>query len=170
MTIQYTVAPCPLGYMLLAAGERGLQKLSLGDSEAALLEEFAAANADAERQRDDAALGKWRGAITAFLEGAQPLLGLPLDIAGSAFQRKVWRELRAIPAGETRSYSAIAAAIGQPTAARAVANACARNPAAILIPCHRAVRRDGSLGGYRWGIERKRALLAREREYQRSPR
>ena len=104
--------------------------------------------------------------IIAFLEGWQPDLDLPLDVRATAFQLKVWEKLQAIPVGETRSYSEIAAAIGQPTATRAVANACAKNPVALVIPCHRIIRMDKSLGGYRWGIERKRAILERERQYR----
>ena len=104
----------------------------------------------------------------AFLDGTQPKLDLPLDLRATAFQLKVWRALQAIPVGETRSYGEIAAAIGQPSASRAVANACANNPVALVIPCHRIIRKDGQMGGYRWGIERKRALLAREQDYSRS--
>jgi AraC family transcriptional regulator of adaptative response/methylated-DNA-[protein]-cysteine methyltransferase len=104
--------------------------------------------------------------IIAYLEGWQPNLELPLDLRATAFQLKVWAELQAIPVGETRSYSEVAAAIGQPSASRAVANACARNPVALVIPCHRIIRADKSLGGYRWGIERKRALLEAERQYR----
>jgi len=104
--------------------------------------------------------------IIAYLEGWQPNLDLPLHLRATAFQLKVWRELQAIPVGETRSYSEVAAAIGQPTASRAVANACARNPVALVIPCHRIIRADKRLGGYRWGLERKRALLERERQYR----
>ena len=101
--------------------------------------------------------------IIAYLEAGQPPLDLPLDIQATAFQIKVWQQLRQIPLGETRSYSEIAAAIGQPGASRAVARACASNPAALVIPCHRIIRKDKGLGGYRWGIDRKQALLDRER-------
>ena len=100
--------------------------------------------------------------------GWQPHLDLPLDLRATAFQLRVWQQLQAIPVGETRSYSEIAEAIGQPSASRAVANACAANPVALVIPCHRIIRVDKRLGGYRWGIERKRALLDRERAYKES--
>ena len=102
--------------------------------------------------------------ILKYLDGQQPHLDLPLDVQASAFRWRVWQELQAIPYGSTRSYSEIAQAIGQPKAVRAVANACANNPVSLVTPCHRVVRGDGGLGGYRWGIERKRQLLAQEKE------
>ncbi len=166
MAILYSVVPCSLGLMLVAVTERGLCKISLGDSADPLINDFAAEFAKAERQRDDETLGYWVNEILAYLDGWQPQLNLPLDLRATAFQLKVWRALQAIPVGETRSYGDIADAIGQPTASRAVANACARNPVALVIPCHRIIRRDGSLGGYRWGIDRKRALLEREQAYK----
>jgi AraC family transcriptional regulator of adaptative response/methylated-DNA-[protein]-cysteine methyltransferase len=160
--IAYTIAPCPLGLLLVAATARGICKVGLGDDAAALeadlRREFPAATA----RRDDAALGPWIAAILAHLRGEQPHLDLPLDIRATAFQRKVWEALRAIPYGETRSYTEVARGIGQPAAQRAVARACATNPVALVIPCHRVVREDGGLGGYRWGLARKRALLAGE--------
>ncbi len=170
MTIFYSVAPCPLGQVLLGVTERGICKLSLGDCAAPLLADFESEFARAERVRDDSGLGYWLEQILAYLKGWQPNLDLPLDLRATAFQLKVWQQLQAIPVGETRSYSEIAAAIGQPTASRAVANACAKNPVALVIPCHRIIRRDGGLGGYRWGIERKRALLDGERSFKDSPR
>ncbi len=166
MTIFYSLAPCPLGRLLLAATERGVCKVSLGDDDAALIADLEAEFARAERLRDDEGIGFWLQRIIAFLEGWQPQLDLPLDLRATAFQLKVWQQLQAIPLGETRSYSEIAAAMGQPSASRAVANACAKNPVALVIPCHRVIRKDRELGGYRWGIERKRALLAQEQEYQ----
>jgi len=116
----------------------------------------------AEIRRDRGPLGRWVGAILRHLEGRAPHLDLPLDVRATAFQRAVWEALRKIPYGSTRSYAQIARAIGRPRATRAVARACATNPAAIVIPCHRVLRKDGDLGGYRWGIRRKRALLERE--------
>src|SRR5439155_1548580 len=101
-------------------------------------------------------------AILAYLDGSEPSLALPLDIRATAFQRRVWQELQRIPYGETRSYADVARRIGSPTASRAVARACATNPAALIIPCHRVIREDGDLGGYRWGVERKRSLLRKE--------
>ena len=162
MTIFYSAVPCPLGFLLVGATERGLCKLSLGDEPQPLVDDLAAEFAIAERIKDDEGVGHWVGRVIAYLEGWQPNLDLPLDIRATAFQLKVWRELQAIPAGETRSYSQVASAIGKPTASRAVANACARNPVALVIPCHRVIRADSSLGGYRWGLERKRALLEAE--------
>ena len=170
MTIFYSAVSCPLGWLLVAATERGVCKVSLGDAPQPLIEHLAAEFPAAERLRDDDGVGYWSGRIIAYLEGWQPDINLPLDLRATAFQLKVWRELQAIPLGETRSYSEVAAAIGQPSASRAVANACARNPVALVIPCHRIIRADKGLGGYRWGIERKRALLERERQYRESGR
>ena len=166
MTIFYSVQPCPLGQLLVAVTERGICKISLGDSASALIADMEAEFAQAERIPDDEGLGYWVEKIIAYLEGRQPQLDLPLDVRATAFQIKVWQQLQRIPVGETRSYSEIAAAVGQPRASRAVANACASNPVALVIPCHRIIRKDKSLGGYRWGIERKQALLERERNYQ----
>jgi len=160
--INYAVVGCAHGRLLVAATGRGLCAVRLGDSdeelEGALLAEFRAA----EIHKDAAALDEWVGAILRHLGGQQTSLDLPLDVRATAFQRRVWEELRRIPYGGTRSYGDIARAIGQPTATRAVARACAANPVALVTPCHRVVREDGSLGGYRWGLERKRALLAGE--------
>ncbi len=162
MTIFYSVHPCPLGKLLVAVTERGICKISLGDSAEALTADMEVEFAQAERIRDDEGLGYWVGQIIAYLEDGQPQLDLPLDVRATAFQIKVWQQLQQIPVGETRSYGEIAAAIGQPKASRAVARACASNPVALAIPCHRIIRKDKSLGGYRWGIERKRAILKRE--------
>ncbi len=166
MTIFYSVRPCPLGKLLVAVTERGICKVSLGDSAEALTADMEAEFAQAERTADDERLACWIDQIIAYLEGRQPRLDLPLDVRATAFQIKVWQQLRQIPIGETRSYSQIAAAIGQPEASRAVARACASNPAALVIPCHRIIRKDKGLGGYRWGIERKQALLDREQNGQ----
>ena len=166
MTVFYSAVPCPLGFLLVAVTERGICKLSLGDAPALLIADLEAEFDRAERIPDDEGVGYWVERIIAYLEGWQPNLNLPLDLRATAFQLKVWSELQAIPVGETRSYSEVAAAIGQPTASRAVANACARNPVALVIPCHRIIRADKRLGGYRWGIERKRAILERERQYR----
>ena len=168
MTIFFSVVPCALGQLLVGVTDRGICKLSLGDDPAELISDLDAEFARAERVRDDEGVGYWVEKIIAYLEGWQPHLDLPLDLRATAFQLKVWQQLQAIPVGETRSYSEIAAAIGQPSASRAVANACAANPVALVIPCHRIIRMDKRLGGYRWGIERKRALLDRERAYKES--
>jgi AraC family transcriptional regulator of adaptative response/methylated-DNA-[protein]-cysteine methyltransferase len=114
-------------------------------------------------RRDDAALGAWVRDVLGLIDGSHPHLDLPLDIRATAFQRQVWTRLQAIPRGETLSYAAIAADLGQPKAARAVGRACAVNPVSLVVPCHRAVATDGQMRGYRWGIGRKRALLERER-------
>lgn len=166
LTIFYSVLPCPLGWLLVGATDRGICKLSLGDASAALIADFADEFAKAERLRDDEGLGAWTSQVIAWLEGWQPALDLPLDLRATAFQHRVWAALQAIPVGETRSYSEIAASIGQPKATRAVAQACARNPVALVIPCHRVVRKDGELGGYRWGIGRKRRLLEAEARHK----
>src|SRR5262245_28796064 len=146
--VLYTLADCPLGRLLLAATERGVCAVSIGDRdrdlEKFLRREFPAATLE----RDDEVLRTWLEALLAHLAGAQPHLDLPLDVRATAFQRRVWEELCRIPYGETRSYQEVAAAIGQPTAVRAVARACATNPVAVVIPCHRVIRSDGSLGGY----------------------
>ena len=163
MTIFYSIADCPLGQLLVAATERGLCRLSLGDCAEELETDLAREFAAAERLRDDDCVGVYLQKIIAWLDDPLPQLDLPLDIRATAFQIKVWRALQAIPIGETRSYSQIAAAINQPSAVRAVATACASNPVALVIPCHRVIRLDKSLGGYRWGIERKRALLEMEK-------
>ena len=163
LSIGYTSALCPLGRVLLAGGPNGLRALFLGDSDAALDAELRNEFPTAELRRDEAGMNPWVIAIVDHLSGRQPLLDLPLDVCATAFQWRVWRELQTIPYGETRSYSAIARALGKPSAVRAVARACAANPVPLVVPCHRVVREDGSLGGYRWGLERKRVLLAQEK-------
>lgn len=160
--IAYATAPCALGRLLLAATDRGICAVRFGDSEAglvqALREEFPAA----DLRRAETELGTWLTALLAYLDGQNTSVDLPLDVRATAFQRRVWEALRAIPYAKTRTYVEVAAAIGQPAAVRAVARACAANPAALVIPCHRVIRSDGSLGGHRWGLARKRALLAQE--------
>jgi AraC family transcriptional regulator of adaptative response/methylated-DNA-[protein]-cysteine methyltransferase len=162
MSIRYTIADCPLGRLLVGATEKGICAVSLGDDDTALAAWLAAEYPAAEIRPDTGRLGQWVGALVSHLSGREPHLGLPVDVRATAFQRQVWEALGAIPAGSTRTYRQIAQAIGRPTAARAVARACATNPVAVVIPCHRVVRGDGGLGGYRWGLERKRALLDRE--------
>ncbi|HEV2177446.1 MAG TPA: methylated-DNA--[protein]-cysteine S-methyltransferase [Candidatus Sulfopaludibacter sp.] len=180
MDIRYTVVECPLGRLLVAATDRGICSVCLGDSGAALETVLRAEYPEARISRitrisrirksgggsqSDSApdgLGRWAPALVRHLEGKLPSLDLPVDVRATAFQWRVWRELQTIPYGSTRSYSEVARAMGQPAAVRAVARACATNPVAVVIPCHRVVRGDGSLGGYRWGLERKRMLLERE--------
>lgn len=166
MTIFYSVVDCPLGQLLVGVTERGICKISLGDSSDELIQLMDKEFALAERILDDEGVGYWVEKIIAYLEGWQPNLDLPLDIRATAFQLKVWQQLQKIPVGETRTYSDIAEAIGQPTANRAVANACGSNPVALVIPCHRIIRKDKGLGGYRWGIDRKEALLEQEKIYR----
>jgi AraC family transcriptional regulator of adaptative response/methylated-DNA-[protein]-cysteine methyltransferase len=165
--IAYVTRPTSLGTLLVAATERGVCRVSLGDNaaalEAALLAEFPQARIVQDKSGQ---LHGWVGAILAYLDGREPHLDLPLDIRATAFQRRVWQELQRIPLGKTRSYAEVARRIGAPTGTRAVARACGSNPAALIIPCHRVVRENGDLGGYRWGVERKRALLERERDVE----
>ena len=162
MQLRYTIVDSPLGRLLVAGSERGVSAVSLGESDAVLerllREEYPAAYI----VRDDAALSAWVRAIVRHLKGRQPHLHLPLDVQATAFQWRVWQELRKIPYGKTRSYGEVARAIGRPSAVRAVARAIATNPVAIIVPCHRVIGSDGSLTGYRWGVPRKRALLAKE--------
>ncbi len=162
LRIAYAIVASPLGRLLVAGTEQGICRVGLADEdevlEATLRQEFPAA----ELYQDSQQLHPWLEAVVRHLEGKQPHLDLPLAMRATAFQWRVWEELRAIPYGQTRSYSEIARAIGQPSARRAVAQACKQNPVPLVIPCHRVVRDDGSPGGYRWGIERKRRLLEQE--------
>jgi AraC family transcriptional regulator, regulatory protein of adaptative response / methylated-DNA-[protein]-cysteine methyltransferase len=162
--IDFAIADSPLGRLLVGATERGICAVSLGSGDRGLEDWLRQEYSAATIRRDDARLGVWVAAILAHLEGKEPDLSLPLDLQATGFQWRVWRELQKIPYGATASYSAIARRIGQPTAARAVASACADNPAALIIPCHRVTRSDGAAGGYRWGAERKAKLLAREKK------
>lgn len=164
-TIRYVVVPSPLGQLLVAATDRGICRISLGESAAPLERDLRKEFPAATITSDAGGLNAWVNAIVRHLEGREPHLDLPLDIRATAFQQRVWAALKKIPYGATRSYLAVAKAIHQPRATRAVAKACATNPVAIAIPCHRVVREDGELGGYRWGIERKRQLLERESSY-----
>jgi AraC family transcriptional regulator of adaptative response/methylated-DNA-[protein]-cysteine methyltransferase len=164
MEIHYTIVDSALGRLLVGATERGLCAVSLGANDTALERALAHEYPAAARRRDDAGLGAWAQAIVAGVAAGRPPRDLPLDVQGTAFQRRVWEALRAIPPGETRAYGELARALGQPAAARAVAGACAANHVALVIPCHRVVRGDGELGGYKWGVERKEQLLAREKQ------
>jgi AraC family transcriptional regulator, regulatory protein of adaptative response / methylated-DNA-[protein]-cysteine methyltransferase len=161
-TIHYTAVPTSLGLLLVAVTERGVCSVSLGDDEAALVEVLRGEYPAAELARATDADDRLVDAVVAHVEGRSGVDELPLDVRATAFQLQVWRALQRIPEGATRSYQAVAEELGRPTAARAVARACASNRIAVLIPCHRVVRGDGALGGYRWGIARKAALLARE--------
>jgi AraC family transcriptional regulator of adaptative response/methylated-DNA-[protein]-cysteine methyltransferase len=163
MNISYTIAPCSLGRVLVARTARGISAVYLGDRDSDLAEAL-----HKEYPRADIRCGarehvNWVRAIVRHLAGSNRRLDLPTDVVATAFQRRVWEALRSIPLGATRTYSEVARSIGQPSAIRAVARACATNPAAIVVPCHRVVRSDGTLAGYRWGAERKRSLLEQER-------
>jgi AraC family transcriptional regulator of adaptative response/methylated-DNA-[protein]-cysteine methyltransferase len=166
--IRYTVVrdtgAASLGRMLIAATDKGICSIQFADNEAQLQQGLMREFPFATRRRDDAAMSEYRVSLTSLLQGRELDPALPLDIRATAFQRKVWETLQKIPRGETRSYGALAKKIGMPTASRAVARACATNPVALAIPCHRVVREDGALGGYRWGIERKERLLALEKQ------
>ena len=168
MRIIYTTAACKLGRLLVAATQRGICSVALGDSDAQLLSalfaEYPNASIDSKDTAISPSLNLWLNAVLEHLDGKTPRLDLPVDLQATAFQLRVWEELRRIPFGTTRSYQEIAQAIGQPKAVRAVARACASNHAALVIPCHRVIREDKSLGGYRWGLERKEKLLQSERE------
>ena len=162
--IRYTCADSPLGRMLIAATDRGVCAIQFARSDGELLQGLKREFPFAVRKPDDGGLKSWVGALLRHMRGKDRNAdsSLPLDIRATAFQRRVWTYLQSIPFGATRSYGQVAKAIGQRSAARAVAHACATNPVAVAIPCHRVVREDGSMGGYRWGIERKKALLAME--------
>lgn len=161
--IGYTAVDCALGRLMVAATETGICMVCLGDDDATLQHELESAFPAATLVRDEIVLDQWVKALIAVIDGSEPHPDLPLDIRGTAFQWRVWQELMAIPAGETRTYKDIAERIGNPKAVRAVGRACATNPTALTIPCHRAIRQDGSLSGYRWGLKRKQVLLETEK-------
>jgi len=162
--IRYTLSDSPLGRMLIAATDKGVCAIRFADSEEELVHGLKHEFPFASRRRDDEAMQAWRNDLLQQMRGQELNSMLPLDIQATAFQRRVWTYLQSIPSGATRSYSQVAKAIGQPAASRAVARACASNPVAVAIPCHRIVRSNGDMGGYRWGSERKKALLEMERE------
>ena len=164
MVIQFAVASCPLGRLLVAATPRGVCAIRMGSDAAALEHDLRREFPEATVVRDTGSLLRTMQAVVAHLEGRRQTLDLPLDVRATAFQRQVWQALAAIPYGSTRSYKEIAEAVGRPRAARAVARACAANPVALAIPCHRVVPSAGGTGGYRWGAARKKALIAKEAE------
>jgi AraC family transcriptional regulator of adaptative response/methylated-DNA-[protein]-cysteine methyltransferase len=161
-TIAYSVADSVLGKLLVAMTERGVCSVEMGDNESPLVERLHTEFPQAEVVRDDSALQQTLQTVVAYLNGWQPHMDLPLDIRVTAFQQRVLDELKRIPYGETRTYAEIAQAIGQPKAARAVGNACNKNPVPLIIPCHRVVGSNGSLTGYAFGLERKKTLLDME--------
>jgi len=163
MEIQYTVTNTPLGRMLVGATSRGISALYLGSSDAALEEALREEYPKASIRKGRNGLEEWVAKIVAHLKGQEPHLDLPTDVQATAFQRRVWEELRRIPYGTTKTYSQVARAIGNAKAVRAVARACATNPVSVVVPCHRVVRKSGNLAGYRWGLERKERLLELEK-------
>src|SRR5438270_4000396 len=168
VAISYASVDSPLGLLLIGATDRGLCFVQFGETEAELLgklrEEYPAASIQQMKEPYSPEFGKWTSELLRYLRREQAQLDVPLDVKASAFQMKVWRYLQSIPPGEVQSYSEVAAAIGSPKAVRAVGSACAANRVAIAIPCHRVIRGDGELGGYRWGLERKRVLIDEERK------
>lgn len=171
MDIHYTIVSSPLGRLLVGATDRGISALYLGEADSRLEAELRKEYPRAQIRRDthaSASLKGWVEKILEHLRGKEPHLDLPTDVQATAFQRRVWEELRRIPYGATRTYTDVARSIGQPSAVRAVARACAVNPVSVVVPCHRVVRQDGTLAGYRWGLGRKRALLEHEQSTQQS--
>lgn len=162
--IRFAVGDCSLGVILVAATEKGVCAIEFGEAPDALLRDFQARFDQAELIGGDPDFEQLVARVVGLIEAPGNNIELPLDIRGTVFQQQVWQALRDVPVGETVSYAAIAARIGRPAAVRAVAGACAANPLAVAIPCHRVVRTDGGLSGYRWGVERKRALLEREQQ------
>jgi AraC family transcriptional regulator of adaptative response/methylated-DNA-[protein]-cysteine methyltransferase len=164
LAISYTTFSSPLGCVLLAATERGLCSVKLGDEPTQLGRMLADEFSEARLKEDRRSLAEFKERVLAFLSGDATLTKLPLDIRGTVFQQRVWAALRQIPVGETRTYKDIAVSIGAPNAVRAVGSACGANPVALVIPCHRALRTDGGMGGYAWGVPRKEKLLKMERK------
>src|SRR5213082_1238743 len=163
MKLGYTIAKSPLGKVLVAATERGVSAVYLGDDESKLVAELGEEYPRAEIAAASNGFERWVKEVLSRVEGQPPHFELPLDLQATAFQRRVWKELQRIPRGRTRTYAQVARSLGQPKAVRAVARACATNPVSIVVPCHRVIREDGALAGYRWGLSRKEQLLASER-------
>ena len=162
MNIYHTVVDCPMGQLLVAATDKGICSVKLGNSGQALEEHLLAEFPSANHQPDGGHLAIWAAEILSYLDGEKTGLDLPLDIQATAFQQQVWRMLRTIPYGETRTYQQVAQTLGKEKSSRAVGTACGANPVALVIPCHRVLRKDGGLGGYSWGLERKKSLLEME--------
>jgi AraC family transcriptional regulator of adaptative response/methylated-DNA-[protein]-cysteine methyltransferase len=167
LSISYATAQTPLGLLMIGATDRGICFIQFGENAQALEAQLAAEYPEATRapmpDAQAATFDAWMHALGDYLEGHRPALDLPLDVRGTAFQMRVWRYLQSIPYGEVQSYGEVARGIGQPSAVRAVAQACANNSIALAIPCHRVIRGNGELGGYRWGLARKRTLIDHER-------
>lgn len=166
MEIAYVIVDSPLGRMLVGATPKGICALSFSDQDDALEAFLKAEYPAAGLRKEDGVTLPWVEEILLHLEGFQPNLELPLDVRATAFQMRVWEALRRIPYGERRTYAQVAVDIGQPAAVRAVANACAANPVSVVTPCHRVIRSDGGLGGYRWGLDRKKKLLEKEKKFR----
>ena len=166
VAIRFTTAKCPVGRVILAATAKGICWLSFGDTDKGMETALRAEFPKATVSRADAGLKPWMDELARHFAGEQPHLDLPLDVRATAFQRRVWDALLAIPSGETRSYKQVAEAIGAPTAVRAVARACATNPVAVVVPCHRVIGTDGKLHGYAGGLHRKKKLLEGEKRKQ----
>jgi AraC family transcriptional regulator of adaptative response/methylated-DNA-[protein]-cysteine methyltransferase len=162
LAIHYTLTPCPQGRLLVAATTEGLCAIALGESDQPLEASLKQRFPKAALRRDDAALRRWVKPLLEHLRGKPLHLQGRLDLHGTPFQQRVWEELRKIPTGQTRTYTQVAHAVGKPRSVRAVARACATNPLGVVVPCHRVIREDGGLGGYRWGLEVKKKLLALE--------
>jgi AraC family transcriptional regulator of adaptative response/methylated-DNA-[protein]-cysteine methyltransferase len=162
MHIGYTIANSSLGKVLVGATDRGVSAVYLGEKESSLVAALRKEYPKAELARANGEGDAWLKEILSRVEGSAPRVDLPLDVKATAFQRRVWQELQKIPRGTTRSYAQVARAVGKPGSVRAVARAIATNPACVVVPCHRVIRTDGSLAGYRWGIQRKQKLLERE--------
>jgi AraC family transcriptional regulator, regulatory protein of adaptative response / methylated-DNA-[protein]-cysteine methyltransferase len=163
MKLGYTITKSPLGKVLVAATERGVSAVYLGDKDSELVAELRAEYPQAQIAAAHDAYRRWVREIVQRTEGKQPQVDLPLDLQATAFQRRVWQQLQRIPRGATRTYTQVARAVGNPKAVRAVARACAMNPVSVVVPCHRVIRGDGNLAGYRCGLSRKQRLLAQER-------
>lgn len=162
MQMGYTIANTSLGKVLVAATQRGVSAVYLGESERTLVEELRREYPNAAIERAPHGNRDWLQEIVRRIEGNAPSVDLPLDVQATAFQRRVWQELQKIPRGATRTYTQVAKSLGDPQSVRAVARACATNPVSVVVPCHRVIRMDGSLAGYRWGLSRKQKLLERE--------
>ena len=161
-TVRYAIARSSIGHVLVASTARGICAVTLGDNAETLSRGLAGEFPGARVERADESLTSSLKAVVDSIDGRAPDPRLPLDVRATAFQQRVWKELQRIPRGQTRTYGEVAERIGRPTATRAVARACASNPVALIVPCHRVVRADGSASGYRWGAERKKQILARE--------
>ena len=162
MDIYHTVVACPMGHLLIAATDKGICSVKLSSSTSELEEDLLAEFPSDNHQAGGGHLAIWTAEILSYLDGEKTGLNLPVDIQATDFQQQVWEILRSIPYGETRTYQQVAQMLGKDDATRAVGTACGANPVALVIPCHRVLRKDGGLGGYKWGLERKKSLLDME--------